>query len=163
MKKLEIAWRENVLRVRPGQKCPRIPPSLARMHLARERRVARSMTRRVRKYLEPSISALGIVWPSLPTPSPSTSGPTTPPETSDESSSTISPRPEAGTWSSPTHEDPPNEWMERQPPPRAALYSQGDLEAMTRDELRVLARDNKLTGYGKLRKAELVEALLKVK
>jgi hypothetical protein len=37
--------------------------------------------------------------------------------------------------------------------------SRADLEALTRDQLRALARDRGLSGYGKFNKAALVEVL----
>lgn len=41
----------------------------------------------------------------------------------------------------------------------ATPHTVADLEAMTRDELRALAKERGLSGYGKLNKAGLVEVL----
>lgn len=138
-RKLKSRWLRSTRNQTP---MPWAPPSLARAYFALERRRGRALERRVLLIVHHQQRLLS------PTPTPSISEPSIPPETSAESSSTTSSPAVAETPSS--HDE------------IVVGHTEEFLNGLLCDRLRDMAKGHGVTGYSKMRKAELVAALMDV-
>lgn len=134
---------------------PRFPRSLVRVWARDQRRNVMNFRRELRR----TRTRLDGLYGTSAVP---------PIETFQKPQTSSLPTTSSATSVSLTHEDPPNEWMERSVTPATVAapitiltgYAREALEEQTVRELQELAKIEKLTGYSKLRKADLIEALL---
>lgn len=132
LRRLETSWLRSASHVGEGHKILGPPPSLVRAYRAQGRKSLRDLISRMQRS-----SRRNIIIPSSPTQDPSTSETSTPLETFEGFSSTISSPPEGKT-----------------------LYSEQFLSGLLCDRLRDMAKGHGITGYSKMRKADLVAALM---
>lgn len=132
MRRLETSWLRSARHAGEGHKILGPPPSLVRVYRAQGRKSLRDLISRIQRS-----SRRKSITPSWPTLAPSTSETSTPPETSVASSSTTS-----------------------SPPAGRTLYSEQFLSGLLCDRLRDMAKGEGIKGYSKMRKADLVDALM---
>lgn len=132
MRRLETSWLRSARHAGEGHKILGPPPSLVRVYRAQGRKSLRDFISRMQRS-----SRRNIIIPSSPTLAPSTSETSIPPETFGGFSSTTSSLPAGKT-----------------------LYSEQFLSGLLCDRLRDMAKGEGITGYSKMRKADLVAALM---